>query len=132
MSKDSAYFANEQRKEAALQKRIQNMRLQLSELSDQNLKLFETVSKITFLNDDGSECSNCSIQVAADKILELESSRDLNSVWMHVDMDAFYAAVADLKNPSLKGHPVGVGNMGMLSTANYEVEIGTRTGKFYV
>lgn len=36
-------------------------------------------------------------------------------------MDAFYAAVETLSNPSLKGKPMAVGSMAMLSTANYEV-----------
>lgn len=36
-------------------------------------------------------------------------------------MDAFYAAVETLCNPSLKGKPMAVGGMSMISTANYEV-----------
>ena len=36
-------------------------------------------------------------------------------------MDAFYAAVETLSNPTLKGKPMAVGSMSMLSTANYEV-----------
>ncbi|XP_052621259.1 DNA polymerase kappa isoform X2 [Lactuca sativa] len=35
-------------------------------------------------------------------------------------MDAFYAAVETLSNPSLKGKPMAVGSMSMISTANYE------------
>lgn len=47
--------------------------------------------------------------------------RDLTKIWLHVDMDAFYAAVETLSNPSLKGKPMAVGSMSMISTANYEV-----------
>jgi DNA polymerase kappa len=47
--------------------------------------------------------------------------RDLSRIWLHVDMDAFYAAVETLSNPSLKGKPMAVGGMSMISTANYEV-----------
>ena len=36
-------------------------------------------------------------------------------------MDAFYAAVETLSNPTLKGKPMAVGSMSMISTANYEV-----------
>ncbi|MCH84448.1 DNA polymerase kappa-like [Trifolium medium] len=35
-------------------------------------------------------------------------------------MDAFYAAVETLSNPTLKGKPMAVGSMSMISTANYE------------
>lgn len=55
------------------------------------------------------------------QVAELEVSRDLSRVWMHVDMDAFYAAVEALDDPSLTSQPTGVGGMGMLCTANYEV-----------
>lgn len=61
------------------------------------------------------------MQVADKKILELEATRDLTKVWLHVDMDAFYAAVETLNDPSLKGKPMAVGSMSMISTANYEV-----------
>lgn len=60
-------------------------------------------------------------QVANKRILELEAARDLSRIWLHVDMDAFYAAVETLSNTSLKGKPVAVGSMSMISTANYEV-----------
>ncbi|XP_019251929.1 PREDICTED: DNA polymerase kappa isoform X2 [Nicotiana attenuata] len=60
-------------------------------------------------------------KLMADKrILELEATRDLSRIWLHVDMDAFYAAVETLCNPSLKGKPVAVGSMSMISTASYE------------
>lgn len=49
--------------------------------------------------------------------------RDLSKVWIHVDMDAFYAAVETLREPSLKGKPMAVGGMSMISTANYEVQV---------
>lgn len=61
------------------------------------------------------------LQVAERRILELEAGRNLSRVWVHVDMDAFYAAVETLSNPSLEGKPMAVGNLSMISTANYEV-----------
>lgn len=45
---------------------------------------------------------------------------------LHTDLDAFFAAVEEIKNPDLKGKPVVIGGMGdpskrgVVSTANYE------------
>ncbi|KAM6391391.1 DNA polymerase kappa [Rhynochetos jubatus] len=52
-------------------------------------------------------------------VIELEQSRDLSSTIVHIDMDAFYAAVEMRDNPELKEKPIAVGSMSMLSTSNY-------------
>ncbi|CAK9315718.1 unnamed protein product [Citrullus colocynthis] len=100
MSKGSKYFENEERKEAAIREKIERMRARCAQLTATDLAQYQ--------------------KVADKRILELESTRDLSRIWLHVDMDAFYAAVETLSNPLLKGKPMAVGNMSMLSTANYE------------
>ena len=37
-----------------------------------------------------------------------------------IDMDAFYASVEELDDPTLKSKPMAVGGLGMICTANYE------------
>lgn len=49
---------------------------------------------------------------------ELERSRDLSRVIVHVDMDAFYAAVEMRDCPDLKEKPMAVGSTSMLVGSN--------------
>ncbi|XP_062024223.1 DNA polymerase kappa isoform X2 [Rosa rugosa] len=100
MSKGSEYFKNEERKEALIKEKIENMRARCAKLTDADLAHYQ--------------------KVADKRVVELEAMRDLSRVWIHVDMDAFYAAVETLSEPSLKGKPMAVGGMSMISTANYE------------
>jgi hypothetical protein len=47
----------------------------------------------------------------------------MSRVIMHMDMDAFYAAIEQRDNPELRGKPVIVGGSrkrGFVSTASYE------------
>ncbi|KAI9225078.1 hypothetical protein BC828DRAFT_401674 [Blastocladiella britannica] len=99
MSTNSAYYQNEARKSAATDSKVARLREQVQSLSPADLAV---------------------AQAGADKkIREWEAQRDLTRCIVHVDMDAFYCAVAELDDPSLVGKPVGVGGMSMLSTANY-------------
>ncbi|XP_059448478.1 DNA polymerase kappa-like isoform X1 [Corylus avellana] len=100
MSKGSKYFENEERKEAFTRRKLESMRAQCAMLTAADISNNRTV--------------------ADRRILELEATRDLTRIWLHVDMDAFYAAVETLSNPMLKGKPMAVGGMSMISTANYE------------
>ncbi|RLN17261.1 calcium-transporting ATPase 2, plasma membrane-type-like [Panicum miliaceum] len=100
MSKGSKYFENEQRKEALTIQKIEHLHAQCATLTDNDISHFQ--------------------KVAEKKMLELEASRDLSKIWLHTDMDAFYAAVETLEDPSLKGKPLAVGSMSMIATASYE------------
>lgn len=54
-------------------------------------------------------------KIKVDRVaMELEQSRDLTSTIVHIDMDAFYAAVEMRDNPELKEKPIAVGSMSML------------------
>jgi DNA polymerase kappa len=62
------------------------------------------------------------------KIIDLEETRDLSKIVVHIDLDAFYASVESLDDPSLVGKAFGVGH-GVLSTASYEArKYGVRSG----
>lgn len=61
-------------------------------------------------------------------IAELELSRDLSQYIVHLDCDAFYAAVEQLDRPELKDLPFAVGG-GVLTTCNYVArQFGCRSG----
>lgn len=65
---------------------------------------------------------------ADDYIAELELSRDLSQVVVHIDCDAFYAAVEELDRPELRDVPMAVGK-GVLTTCNYHArKFGCRSG----
>ncbi|EPY18524.1 DNA polymerase kappa subunit [Strigomonas culicis] len=50
-------------------------------------------------------------------------------IFVHIDMDMFYAAVEEKKNPALKDVPFAVGSKSMLSTSNYIArQYGVRSG----
>ncbi|KAK5634868.1 hypothetical protein RRF57_010581 [Xylaria bambusicola] len=66
---------------------------------------------------------------AADQLIaELEACRDLTQRIVHIDCDAFYAAVEQLDRPELKDVPFAVGG-GVLTTCNYHArKFGCRSG----
>ncbi|GFO46306.1 DNA polymerase kappa-like [Plakobranchus ocellatus] len=98
-SKDSKFFENEKKKEQQLELRIREQQIKMSKITRAQLKEAE---------------------MEADKTLAmLEDERDLSRTIVHVDMDAFYAAVEMRDEPTLRDKPMAVGGMGMLSTSNY-------------
>lgn len=98
-SKGSRFYESELKKEQQVNQRIEKMMLQKAQIPEQRLqKAHAQVEKMA---------------------TELERSRDLSRVIVHVDMDAFYAAVETRDCPELKDKPMAVGSMSMLSTSNY-------------
>ena len=55
---------------------------------------------------------------ADEYIASLELTRDLSQIVVHVDCDAFYAAVEEIDRPELRDVPFAVG-IGVLTTCNY-------------
>ncbi|NXH45381.1 POLK polymerase, partial [Dicaeum eximium] len=98
-TKGSKFYENELKKDQQVNQRIEKM-MQLKEkiTAQQLLKAQLQVDKL---------------------VIELEQSRSLSSTIVHIDMDAFYAAVEMRDNPELKEKPIAVGSMSMLSTSNY-------------
>ncbi|KAK3607913.1 hypothetical protein CHS0354_036739 [Potamilus streckersoni] len=98
-SKGSRFYENEQKKDEQVNRRIEEQYEKMQKINARQLK-------------QGLE--------AADMLLEeLERARDLNYIIVHIDMDAFYAAVEMRDNPSLRDKPMAVGGNSMLSTSNY-------------
>ncbi|XP_073933373.1 DNA polymerase kappa isoform X2 [Castor canadensis] len=98
-TKGSRFYGNELKKEKQVNQRIENMMQQKAQITSQQLR---------------------KAQLQVDKFaMDLEQSRNLNNTIVHVDMDAFYAAVEMRDNPELKDKPIAVGSMSMLSTSNY-------------
>ena len=58
-------------------------------------------------------------KLADSRIEFLKEQRRYDKIWLHLDMDMFFAAVEIRDNPSLKDIPMAVGNMSMISTSNY-------------
>ncbi|NXE81209.1 POLK polymerase, partial [Cochlearius cochlearius] len=98
-TKGSRFYENELKKDQQVNQRIEKM-MQLKEkiTTQQLLKAQLQVDKL---------------------VIELEQSRNLSSTIVHIDMDAFYAAVEMRDNPELQEKPIAVGSMSMLSTSNY-------------
>lgn len=96
----SAHFANEQRKQAAVDAKIDTLKRQAAQLNSAQLD---------------AHSAACDTYLAS-----LESTRDLTRTWLHMDMDAFFASVEERDAPHLRSVPMAVGGMGMICTANYE------------
>jgi len=98
-SKGSKYFNNEEVKDKNLTAKI-----------DRILRLKAQLEKLDLRHD---------LRRADAYITELELARDLSQYVVHIDCDAFYAAVEEIDRPELKTVPMAVGQ-GVLTTCNYE------------
>lgn len=107
-SKGSKFFTNEENKDKSLTLKINQILAKKRQLEHLDLK-----------HD---------LRKADEHIAELELSRDLTQHIVHVDCDAFYAAVEELDHPELKDLPFAVGK-GVLTTCNYHArKFGCRSG----
>ncbi|KAF1814176.1 DNA/RNA polymerase [Eremomyces bilateralis CBS 781.70] len=107
-SKGSKFFNNEEVKDRTLTEKITRILARKRQLE-----------RLDLTSD---------IRRADDYIAELDLGRDLSQVVVHLDCDAFYAAVEELDRPELKNLPFAVGK-GVLTTCNYEArKFGCRSG----
>ncbi|GAB1605093.1 hypothetical protein Ahia01_000791100 [Argonauta hians] len=98
-SKGSKYFENEKKKDRQVDLKIGEQQQKIARFTQKEIMVAEK---------------------EADTLLQkLESERDLSRTIVHIDMDAFYAAVETRDNPSLLNIPMAVGSNSMLSTSNY-------------
>ncbi|NXD81003.1 POLK polymerase, partial [Halcyon senegalensis] len=98
-TKGSRFYKNELKKDQQVNQRIEKM-----------MQLKEKITTQQLLK----------AQLQVDRLVtELEQSRNLSNTIVHIDMDAFYAAVEMRDHPELKEKPIAVGSMSMLSTSNY-------------
>ena len=111
MSKDSLHFRHQQQLADNTSRRIRQLQRRIQTLHN------EPPSYLAHLN-----------QRAADLLLSLETQRDLSHVWLHIDLDSFYASVELRDRPHLRDKPVAVGSMSMICTSNYHArQFGVRS-----
>ncbi|KAH8698099.1 DNA-directed polymerase-like protein kappa [Phaeosphaeriaceae sp. PMI808] len=107
-SKGSKFFSNEEAKDKNLTEKITRILAKRRQLEKLDL--------------------SADLRRADDYIAELELGRDLSQAIVHIDCDAFYAAVEELDRPELKEVPMAVGK-GVLTTCNYHARrYGCRSG----
>jgi len=88
-SKGSKFFNNEEVKDR--------------NLTDKINKILQKKQQIERLD------LSAELRRADDYLVELELERDLSQIVVHIDCDAFYAAVEELDRPELKHVPMAVG-----------------------
>lgn len=98
-SKGTPYFTFQEKRQKSINSKVTELLAEMNKITESAKKEF--LRKMDILGNN------------------LESKRDLSHSIVHIDMDAFYAAVEMLDNPALKEKPMAVGSSSMLSTSNY-------------
>ncbi|KAL2151518.1 hypothetical protein VTH82DRAFT_6616 [Thermothelomyces myriococcoides] len=107
-SKGSKFFNHEEARDRSLTAKIEAILAKKRQLETQDLSR--------------------ELRTADNLLAQLELSRDLSQHIVHIDCDAFYAAVEQLDQPGLKDVPFAVGG-GVLTTCNYVArKFGCRSG----
>ena len=114
-TKNSRIFRKNEEDLASLKQEISSLEKKLENFHKNEI-LYNQVaqlakSRIEFLNQVA--------QLAKSRIEFLKEQRRFDKIWMHLDMDMFFAAVEIRDNPSLANIPMAVGGMSMISTSNY-------------
>ena len=98
-SKGSKYYENEKKKEKRVKEKIKSLK-----------ELMQTFTDLDYQN---------ARKEVREFVRKAKMERDLSRIIVHIDMDAFYAAVETRDNPALKDIPMAVGSNSMLCTSNY-------------
>ena len=107
-SKGSKFFNHEEARDQVLTTRIKHIGARKEQLEKCNLSYDR--------------------RRADEQISKLELGRDLTQTVVHIDCDAFFAAVEELDQPELRDVPMAVGG-GVLTTCNYHArKFGCRSG----
>ncbi|KAN0072710.1 hypothetical protein V8E54_008824 [Elaphomyces granulatus] len=107
-SKGSKFFNHEEARDRSLTSKIERI-----------LSLKARLEKVDLTTE---------LRRADEYIAELEHERDLSQTVVHIDCDAFFAAVEELDRPDLKTVPMAVGR-GVITTCNYHArKFGCRSG----
>ncbi|PJF20071.1 hypothetical protein PSACC_00118 [Paramicrosporidium saccamoebae] len=97
-SKGSKFYAFQQRREQRIAEKVAALQIKKTQLSTGYSKAEQETRKW---------------------LADAESRRILERTYLHIDMDAFFAAVEVLRRPELATVPMAVGGESMLSTSNY-------------
>jgi DNA polymerase kappa len=115
LSENSSFYINEERKAKNRQKRIEALLVKTRHYEASVKGRPDVFRKLQ--------------REVADLEAVIESHRDFEHIYVHMDMDMFFAAVEMKKNPQYASLPLGIGSLGMLSTTNYVArQYGVRSG----